>query len=162
MSGQEAIAFPPEPAEVEAAKEVIMRHLRASGCELREGAKAYSSSTAATAFIKAEIGADERERFGVMFLDTRHRLIAFEVLFSGSVDRSMVYPREVVKRALALNASAILLAHNHPSGVPEPSAADLHVTSRLQSVCQELDIRLVDHIVVAGTSHVSFADRGLI
>ena len=161
MSAQESIRFD-EAAQVEAAKEVIYRHLRATGCEAREGSQPYGTAHSATTYIKAEIGADERERFGVMFLDTRHRLIAWEVLFSGSVDRAMVYPREVIKRALALNASAILLAHNHPSGVPEPSASDIQLTSRLAGVCTELDIRLVDHIVVAGTRHVSFAERGLL
>ena len=87
---------------------------------------------------------------------------SFDVLFMGSVDRAMVYPREVMKAALKHNAAAVVLAHNHPSGIPEPSAADIQVTSRISMLCQELDVRLIDHVVVAGGEHVSFAERGLI
>lgn len=149
-------------AEVEYAKAIILRHLRHSGLGVQEDTGTYSSSTAVAAYLKAELAPEERERFAVMFMDTRHRLIAFEVLFSGSVDRAMVYPREVIKAALKHNASAIVLAHNHPSGIPEPSAADIQVTSRIAMLCQEIDVRLVDHVVVAGTEHVSFAERGLL
>ena len=154
----------PSASEVETAKAVILRHLQASPCEVRDKGKgaSLSSSTAVSVYLKAKIGHSEREKFAVLFLDTRHRLIAFDVLFLGSVDRAMVYPREVIKAALKYNASAIILAHNHPSGVPEPSAADIQVTSRIAMVCQECDIRLVDHVVVSGTEHVSFAERGII
>lgn len=104
----------------------------------------------------------EREVFLCMFLNTQHQLIACEELFQGTIDASSVYPREVMKRALALNASACIFAHNHPSGIPEPSEADKRITLRLRDALALTDIRVLDHIVVGGTSTVSFAERGLL
>lgn len=104
----------------------------------------------------------EREVFLCMFLNTQHQLIACEELFQGTIDASSVYPREVVKRALALNAAACIFAHNHPSGVPEPSQADQRITLRLRDALALIDIRVLDHIIVGGTSTVSFAERGLL
>ena len=104
----------------------------------------------------------EREVFGCLFLDNRHRLIAVEELFLGTVDGASVHPREVVKRALKLNAAAVILAHNHPSGVAEPSQADELITVRLRDALALVDIRVLDHLVVAGASVMSFMERGLI
>ena len=147
-------------AEVAYAEAIIERHLRHTG--VREGRATLSTSTACKRYVQAKIGNAERELFAVLFMDTRHRLIAFDVLFMGSVDRAMVYPREVIKASLKHNANAILLAHNHPSGTPEPSGSDVQITSRIQMLCQEIDVRLLDHIVVAGAECVSFAERGLL
>ena len=108
-----------------------------------------------------KLSAEEREHFMVLFLDTRHRLIADEILFSGTIDGASVYPREVAKRALELNAAAVIFSHNHPSGDPEPSNADKMITQRLKSALDTLDIRSLDHIIVAGINTVSFAERGL-
>lgn len=96
-----------------------------------------------------------------MFLDNQHRLIAFEELFFGTIDSASVYPREVLKAALKVNAAAIILAHNHPSGDATPSQADKQITQRLKEALALVDIRVLDHIVV-GDSAISFAERGLL
>jgi DNA repair protein RadC len=104
----------------------------------------------------------EHEVFSVLFLDNRNRLLAYEAMFRGTIDGASVYPREVVKQALAVNAAAVILTHNHPSGVAEPSMADIQITERLTKALALVDIRVLDHIIVAGTTNVSFAERGLI
>lgn len=102
----------------------------------------------------------KHEVFGVLFLDSQHRLIANEELFRGTIDSTSVHPRIVVQRALALNAAAVILFHNHPSGMAEPSAADRHITERLRQALDLIEVRILDHFVVAGTTAVSFAERG--
>ena len=104
----------------------------------------------------------ERETFACLFLDNRHRLIALEEMFLGTIDGASVHPREVVKRALQVNAAAVILAHNHPSGVAEPSQADELITARLRDALALVDIRVLDHVVVGGNVVVSFAERGLL
>lgn len=100
------------------------------------------------------------EVFAALFLDTRHRALAFEELFQGTVDGAEVHPREVVRRALAHNAAAVIVGHNHPSGNPEPSAADRAVTARLKQSLSLVDVRLLDHLVVGDGPAVSLAARG--
>ena len=114
------------------------------------------------AFFRLRLGNEAREHFEVAFLNTHHRLIAVERLFSGSVDGAEVRPRVVVQRALALNAGAVVVAHNHPSGHAEPSAADRAVTTQLKSALGLMDIRLLDHFVVTAGQAVSMAARGLV
>ena len=114
------------------------------------------------AFFRLRLGNETREHFEVAFLDTHHRLIAVERLFSGSVDGAEVRLRVVVQRALALNAGAVVVAHNHPSGHIEPSAADRAVTTQLKSALGLMDIRLLDHFVVTAGQAVSMAARGLV
>lgn len=104
----------------------------------------------------------EAEVFVVIFLDNRHRIIAREDMFHGTIDGASVHPREVVKRALLHNAAAVIFAHNHPSGVAEPSRADQTLTERLKSALSLVDIRVIDHIVIGSDLCVSFAERGLI
>ncbi|VAW93941.1 UPF0758 family protein, partial [hydrothermal vent metagenome] len=94
------------------------------------------------------------------FLDTRHRVIEFEELFRGTIDGASVHPREVLRRALAHNAAAVILAHNHPSGIAEPSRADRHITERLTDALALVDVRVLDHLVVGDGEVVSFAERG--
>ena len=108
------------------------------------------------------LGLRAREAFACLMLDTRHRLLRFEVLFEGTIDVANVHPRELIKRCLEVNAAAIILAHNHPSGVPEPSVADITLTERLQPLLRELGVRLLDHVVVGRGQVVSMAARGLI
>ena len=114
------------------------------------------------AFFRLRLGGEEREHFEAAFLNTRHKLIAVERLFSGTLDGAEVHPRVVVQRALALNAAAVLLAHNHPSGHTEPSAADRALTTRLKSALGLVDVRLLDHFVVTAGEAVSMAARGLV
>lgn len=102
------------------------------------------------------------EVFSCLFLDTRHRLICYEALFRGTIDGAAVYPREIVKQALARNAAAVILGHNHPSGDCEPSEADRSITARVARALALIDVRLLDHIVVGREGHVSMAERGWI
>ena len=102
------------------------------------------------------------EVFGVLFLNVQHGVIKFEEMFRGTLTQTAVYPREVVKMALALNAGAVILSHNHPSGMPEPSRADEFLTQSLKSALALVDVRVLDHIVVASGGTVSMAERGLI
>ena len=113
-------------------------------------------------YLAVHYAGHEREVFGCLFLDNRHRLIAVEEMFLGTVDGASVHPREVVKRALKLNAAAVILAHNHPSGVAEPSQADELITARLRDALALVDIRVLDHLVVGGTTVTSFVERGLL
>lgn len=111
-------------------------------------------------YLMLKLAGEEREVFGVVFLDCQHRVLAFEVLFQGSLSSTSVHPREVVKRCLALNAGAVILAHNHPSGVPDPSSADRAITDTLGKALELVEVRLLDHIVVGGSRTVSFAEKG--
>ena len=104
----------------------------------------------------------ECEVFMVLFLDAQHRLIAAEEMFRGTLTQTSVYPREVVKAALGHNAAAVIFAHNHPSGVPEPSRADELLTQSLKQALALVDCRTLDHFVVGGSKTVSFAERGLL
>ena len=113
-------------------------------------------------YLRLHYAGQEREIFGCLFLDNRHRLVALEEMFLGTVDGASVHPREVVKRALKLNAAAVILAHNHPSGVAEPSQADELITARIRDALALVDIRVLDHLVVGGTAVTSLAERGLI
>jgi DNA repair protein RadC len=113
-------------------------------------------------FLRLRLAGREREVFAALFLDSQHRLIEYRELFLGTLDSATVHPREVLRYALELNAAAVILAHNHPSGVAEPSRADIALTERLRSVLALVDIRLLDHLVVVPGLAVSFAERGLI
>ena len=112
-------------------------------------------------YLLAELRSYPHEVFACLFLDNRHRVLTFEKLFSGTIDGASVYPREVVRRAIAHNAAAVIFAHNHPSGVAEPSAADKQITQRLKDALALIEVRVLDHMVV-GDEVVSFAERGLI
>ena len=101
------------------------------------------------------------EEFTIIFLDNRHYVLAIETMFRGTIDGTSVYPREVVKKALELNAAALILAHNHPSGIAEPSQADERITKRLRAALELIDCRVLDHIIVGGRKTVSLASRGL-
>jgi DNA repair protein RadC len=115
-----------------------------------------------TAFLMARLRDLDHELFGCLFLDNRHRVLAFNELFRGTIDGTTVYPREVVKEALRVNAAAVILAHNHPSGVAEPSQADERITRRLKAALELVDIRLLDHLIVGDGGTTSLAARGLV
>jgi DNA repair protein RadC len=122
----------------------------------------FESPPRVKSFLQLQLGGREHEVFAVLFLDAQHRLIALEELFRGTLSQTSVYPREVVKRALARNAAAVILAHNHPSGVAEPSRADELLTQALRSALGLVDVRVLDHFVVGQGQVVSFAERGLL
>ena len=121
-----------------------------------------SSPSDTKQYLTLKLAGKEHEVFCCLFLDNRHRVISFDELFQGTIDACAVYPREVAKRALEHNAAAIILAHNHPSGVAEPSQSDQLITRRIRDACELLDIRLLDHFVCGGKNAVSLASRGML
>lgn len=120
------------------------------------------SPKATREYLAMKLGSRDHEVFCCLYLDSRHRLIEFVELFRGTIDGASVHPREVVKEALARNAAAVIIAHNHPSGVAEPSQADELITQRLRDALGLVDIRVLDHLIVAGPEAVSMAERGLL
>ena len=113
-------------------------------------------------YLTLSLANEPRDVFGLVFLDSGHGVLGLEILFQGTIDGAAVYPREVVKRALDANAAAVILVHNHPSGNPEPSRADQLLTERICKALETVEIRVLDHLIVAGSGVVSFAERGLI
>lgn len=111
-------------------------------------------------YLKLQLQGHEREHFAAVFLNTKHHLLAYEVLFTGTLDGSEVHPREVVKQALRHNASAVVIAHNHPSGDPTPSTADRSMTTRLRDALRMVDVRLLDHFVIGQGEPFSMASKG--
>ena len=120
-----------------------------------------TNPTDATDFLRMRLGALQHEEFHVLWLDNRHRILECQKLFTGTVDGASIYPREVVRAALSVNASAAIFAHNHPSGIAEPSAADRNITNELRDALRLIGVRMLDHIVV-GAECVSMANRGLL
>ena len=143
------------------ATEIIAAARRAMTRRVRRG-MAMDSPRAVREFLTMKLGTLEHETFAVLLLDTRHRLIDYVELFRGTIDKASVHPREVVKLALARNAAALVLAHPHPSGAAEPSQADELITRRLKEALALVDVRLLDHIIVAGGEAISFSERGLL
>ena len=127
-----------------------------------ERAGALTHPGACADYLRARIVAYPYEVFACVFLDNRHRVIAFEELFRGSIDGASVHPREVVRRCLAHNAAAVIFAHNHPSGVAEPSQADRDITQELKRALALIDVRVLDHFVVGAGQPVSLAERGML
>ncbi len=121
-----------------------------------------SSPDTTRQYLQLKLATEYNEVFGCMFLDNRHRIIAVENMFFGTIDGASVHPRVVVQKALLLNAAAIILYHNHPSGVAEPSKADESITKRLQDALKLIDVRILDHIVVSTDETISMAERGLL
>jgi DNA repair protein RadC len=145
-------------AQLRAALELARRALR----EEISTRDALTSPRAVRDYLRLALGGREQEVFVVLLLDAQHRVIATEELFRGTLTQTSVYPREVVKYALKHNAAAVIFAHNHPSGVAEPSHADEILTRSLKSALALVDIQVLDHFIVAGTRTMSFAERGLI
>ncbi len=145
-------------ALLQGALELGRRHLE---CTLRRGTP-LSCPADTRRFLTARLRRHEHEVFACLFLDNRHRLICFEEMFRGTVNGASVYPREIAKRGLHHNAAAIIIAHNHPSGVAEPSQADRAITARIRDAMALIDVRLMDHFVVGDGQIVSFAERGWI
>lgn len=142
--------------QLQAGQELARRHLAS---QLDKG-EALTAPGLVRRYLSAQLRHLDHEVFAAIFLDTQHRVIRFEVLFRGTLDSASVYPREVAKRALSLGAGALIIAHNHPSGVAEPSDADRRITERLREALALFDIRVLDHFVVGDGEVVSFAERG--
>lgn len=149
---------PAQVARLLAALELGRRYLAAP----QSNRNALAAPVDAARYFKARLLDLPHEVFSCLFLDTRHRVIRYEELFRGTIDGATVYPREVVKRALQHNAAAVIVGHNHPSGVSEPSEADRSITLKLAKALALVEIRLLDHLVVSRSGHVSLAERGLI
>jgi DNA repair protein RadC len=145
-------------ARLQAALELARRH----HLEVLRLGPPLTSPRAARDYLVAELRDRDHEVFCCLFLDSRHRLIAFEELFQGTIDGASVHPREVVKHALARHASAVILAHNHPSGVAEPSQADELITLRLRDALALVDVRVLDHLIVGDGGCISLAERGVL
>ena len=145
-------------AQLQAILEMARRHLQ----EQLSREDSLENPDTTRRFLTARLRHLPHEVFACLFLDNRHRVIAFEELFRGTIDGASVHPREVVRRVLHFNAAAVILAHNHPSGVPEPSRADVQLTRRLVDALALVDVRVLDHFIVGEGSGVSFAERGLI
>ena len=145
-------------AQLQAVMEMARRALK----EKISNGSALSSPTAVREFLRLKLQALPHEVFLVLFLDAQNRVIESEELFRGTLTQTSVYPREVVKRALHHNAGAVIFAHNHPSGVAEPSHADESLTQALKQALALVDVRVLDHFIVAGSGVLSFAERGLI
>jgi DNA repair protein RadC len=141
---------------------VIRRALRIMESRLKYRELALSSPLAVRDYLRLRLADREWEVFVVLFLDAQNRLIACEEMFRGTLTQTSVYPREVVKAALKHNAAAVIFAHNHPSGLPEPSRADELLTSALKQALALVDCKTLDHFIVAGDKTISFAERGLL
>jgi len=149
---------PAKSAKLQAVLELSRRYLR----EMLVRGDAIESPEATEQYLKSALRDHPHEVFACLFLDTRHRVIAFEELFHGTIDGATVYPRVVAEKALKHGAAALIAAHNHPSGVCEPSLADQAITRRLKDALQLLDIRLLDHFVIGDGRPVSMAARGML
>ncbi len=149
---------PARRAELAAVLEIARR----AAAQQLSLASVFSSPQSVKDYASLQLSRLPHECFAVMFLDAQHRLIVMETLFQGTLTQTAVYPREVVKRSLALNAAAVILMHNHPSGVAEPSRADEHLTDTLKRSLSMVDVRVLDHLVVAREGVVSMAERGLV
>ena len=127
-----------------------------------QGTQEFTEPSIAKLYFQTIIGNEERENFVVLFLDRIHRLIKSEVMFQGTVSETSVSIREIIRQALKLNASAIIIGHNHPTGNVEPSDADKYITKRLKEACELMDIKLLDHFIVSGSASFCFTDNHLI
>ena len=149
---------PAKGAELAAVMELARRAL----AQQMRTAAVFDSPQKVKDYLSLQLGSHDHEVFAVLFLDTQHRLLCLEEMFRGTLAQTSVYPREVVRRALAHNAGAVILAHNHPSGLAEPSRADEYLTATLKSALALVDVRVLDHLVVGRGQVVSMAERGLV
>lgn len=152
-----------DPATMTREDRLIARAKKVLSRRLGEPGAVFDSPKAVRDFLVFELAEEAREVFYAIFLDAQNRVVSCEPLFVGTLTQTSVYPREVIRRCIELNASAVILAHNHPSGVTEPSTADRAITNSLTSALALIDVRVLDHFIVGGTARpVSFAERGLL
>lgn len=149
---------PAKYAQMQAVLEMARRHF----CEILQRGDALTSPDITRAYLSAQLRGYSYEVFACLFLDNQHRVLKLEELFRGTIDSASVYPREVAKAALQHNAAAVIFAHNHPSGISEPSQADRHITDKLKQALALFDIRVLDHFIIGDGLPYSFAEHGLI
>ena len=147
---------PAKFSQLQAVLEMARRHL----AERLRRDSALESPQAVRDYLKALLRHEQHEVFGCLFMDSKHRMLTFEVLFRGSIDSASVYPRQVVKRALRHNAAAVIFCHNHPSGIPEPSEADRTLTQRLKEALDLVEVRVLDHFIVGDGEPLSMVEYG--
>lgn len=159
LCAQGSSAYAPDPImKLQAARELAARAI----AERLTQRDALSSPSAVRDFLKHRLGGLPHEVFVVILLDAQNRVLSVDEMFRGTLTQTSVYPREVVKAALRANAAAVIFAHNHPSGVAEPSRSDEALTQSLKQALSLVDVKVLDHFIVAGTGTLSFAERGLI
>ena len=154
-SGTYTVSEPVTERDILMMARQLAQNRLAKGCIIERPSSAFL-------YLQTIMGSYENEVFGSVFLDTQHRIICFEELFRGSINAANIYPREVVKKALSVNAAAVIFVHNHPSGDPEPSEADKKITVQLRETLNFIDVRVLDHIVIGAKECVSMTERGLI
>jgi len=147
---------PAKYAQLQAITELGRRHLG----ECLRSESALENPTVVRTYLKAQLRHERNEAFGCLFLNTKHHPLGFEILFRGSIDSATIYPRQVLKRALEHNAAALILCHNHPSGNPEPSAADIRLTRRLVDALESIEVRVLDHFIIGAGEPLSMREHG--
>ena len=160
MTTQLAFSRDCRTTETDRENRLIARALRILDRRLVARGVMLTSPNEVVEYLKLRLGSRTEEVFGALFLDTKHRVLAFEELFYGSIDSAHVYPRVLVRRALVHNAGAVILTHNHPSGCAEPSQADRVLTARLREALELVDVRVLDHFIVGAGRPVSMAEYG--
>ncbi|MES2997843.1 MAG: DNA repair protein RadC [Pseudomonadota bacterium] len=145
--------------QIQAAKELSVRCLREN---IERSSNAMENPRDVQHYLRSKLRSYPYEVFSCLFLDNRHRFISFKELFHGSINEARIYPRELVRQVYQTNAAAVILAHNHPSGVAEPSEADKRITQEIKSILSTIDVRLLDHIIIGEGQMTSFASQGLL
>ncbi|WP_235813903.1 RadC family protein, partial [Pseudomonas ficuserectae] len=148
---------PAKFAQLQAVMEMARRHMAES---LRRDS-ALENPTQVRNYLKAQLRHEQHEVFACLFLDNKHRVMTFEILFRGTINASYVHPRQVVKRAMAHNAASLILCHNHPSGITTPSRSDIDLTKRLKEALMLVDVHVLDHVIVGDGEPLSMVERGL-
>lgn len=146
----------------ESEKSLIDHAISILDSHLKTATIAFTSSDTVKKYVRLHLQCKEREFFGVLFLTNQHRLIEFEIIHTGTVNSIEVHPREVVKAAMRFNAAAVILVHNHPAGCTEPSRADIAITGRLKNALSIVEVRTLEHLIVAGSDVISMAELGMV
>ena len=162
VHSENPVAYLPRPSVTESDDETIQRALAILKTRLAAPGYSFRSPQDVKTYCMLLLGGLEHEEFGVLFLDSQHGVIAFKSLFRGTLTQTAVYPREVVREALRVNAGSVIFTHNHPSGDVAPSRADENLTATLKAALALVDVKVLDHIVVSSASALSFAESGLV
>jgi len=162
IRSEDAVTYTATSPTIAAEDATIAAALRILESRLKIPGYYFSDPTSVKQYCRLWLSAELAEKFGVLFLNNRNGLIASEVLFTGTIDGASVHPREVVRACIAHNAAAVIFTHNHPSGITDPSQADIQITGRLKDALALIDVRVLDHIIVGSRNAVSLAEQGKI